>query len=177
MGTVCRKTSQRKERLSWHLPLRPLLPLSLRLMPMPTTATAMVLATTVLATTVWATGPTATTARGRLRLRLIPTTTVATDGGLTDTVLVAITVATTESVRLRPSPTTVSTLPTMLLPQLSPATPRSHPPPPSPPLALPPPPSLLLEEPTLVPAATSPTPPEPSMLPRGRLRPTPTTTE
>merc|ERR550517_60795 len=65
----------------------------------------------------------------------------------------------------------------MLLPQLSPATPRSHPPPPSPPLALPPLPSLLLEEPTLVPAATSPTPPEPSMLPRGRLSPTPTTTE
>merc|ERR550517_2280784 len=65
----------------------------------------------------------------------------------------------------------------MLLPQLSPATPRSHPPPPSPPLALPPLPSLLLEEPTLVPAATSPTPPEPSMLPRGRLRPTPITTE
>merc|ERR1712212_647604 len=65
----------------------------------------------------------------------------------------------------------------MLLPQLSPATPRSHPPPPSPPLALPPPPSLLLEEPTLVPGATLPTPLEPSMLPRGRLRPTPTTTE
>merc|ERR1719341_3142197 len=35
-------------------------------------------------------------------------------------------------------------------------------------------PSMLLEEHTLVPAATSPTPPEPSMLPRGRLRPTPT---
>merc|ERR1712212_1334651 len=133
MGTVCRKTSQRKDEdcklpslltisvpynfltlRSWHLPLRPLLPLSLRLMPMPTTATAMVLATTVLATTVWATGPTATT----------------------------------ESVRLRLSLTTVSTLPTtllplllptpsMLLPQLSPATPRSPPPPPSPPLALP----------------------------------------
>merc|ERR1711979_125255 len=30
---------------------------------------------------------------------------------------------------------------------------------------------------TLVPDATSPTPPEPSMLPRGRLRLTPTTTE
>merc|ERR1712032_1338916 len=49
------------------------LPLSLRLMPMPTTATAMVVATTV---------------------------------------------ATTESVRLRLSPTTVSTLPTTLLPLL-----------------------------------------------------------
>merc|ERR1712198_274695 len=34
-----------------------------------------------------------------------------------------------------------------------------------------------VEEPTLVPDATSPTPPEPSMLPRGRLRLTPTTTE
>merc|ERR1712212_888454 len=98
MGTVCRKTSQRKDEdcklpslltisvpynfltlRSWHLPLRPLLPLSLRLMLMPTTATAMVLATTVLATMVLATGPTATTARGRLRLRLIPTTTVDTD--------------------------------------------------------------------------------------------------
>merc|ERR1712032_1388277 len=107
-------------RLSWHLPLRPSPLPSLRLMPMPTTATAMVLATTVLATTVWATGPTATTARGMLRLRLIPTT--------------------------------VSTLPTTLLPLLLA-------PPPSPPLALPPLPSLLLEEPTLVPAATSPTPP------------------
>merc|ERR1712203_413471 len=38
--------------------------------------------------------------------------------GLTDTVLVATTVATTESVRLRLSPTTVSTLPTTLLPLL-----------------------------------------------------------
>merc|ERR1712032_1562883 len=158
-----------RRRLSWHLPLRPLLPLSLRLMPMPTTATAMVLATTVLATTVWATGPTATTARGRLRLRLIPTTTVDTDTeatvcGLTDTVLGATTVATTESVRLRLSPTTVSTLPTTLLPLLL----ATHTMP-----SLP----LLSEEPTLVPDATSPTPPEPSMLPRGRLRPTPTTTE
>merc|ERR1712233_269659 len=34
-----------------------------------------------------------------------------------------------------------------------------------------------LEEPTLVPDATSPTLLEPSMLPRGRLRPTPGTTE
>merc|ERR1712045_734579 len=76
-----------------------------------------------------------------------------------------------------PSLPLLSLTPSMLLPQLSPATPRSPPPPPSPPLALPPPPSLLLEEPTLVPDATSPTPPEPSMLPRGRLRPTPTTTE
>merc|ERR1719239_621940 len=76
-----------------------------------------------------------------------------------------------------PSLPLLSPTPSMLLPQLSPATPRSPPPPPSPPLALPPPPSLLLEEPTLVPDATSPTPPEPSMLPRGRLRPTPTTTE
>merc|ERR1719251_409357 len=42
--------------------------------------------------------------------------------------------------------------------------------------ALPPLPSPLLEEPTLVPDAMSPTPPEPSMLPRGRLRPTPGTT-
>merc|ERR1712212_77482 len=76
-----------------------------------------------------------------------------------------------------PSLLLLSPTPSMLLPQLSPATPRSPPPPPSPPLALPPLPSLLLEEPTLVPAATSPTPLEPSMLPRGRLRPTPTTTE
>merc|ERR1712130_137789 len=37
MGTVCRKTSQRKDEVSWHLPLRPSPPLSLRLMPIPTT--------------------------------------------------------------------------------------------------------------------------------------------
>merc|ERR1712110_38119 len=58
------------------------------------------------------------------------------------------------------TPSTLST------PLWSPATPRSPP--------LPPPP---WEEPTLVPDVTSPTPPESSMLPRGRLRPTPTTTE
>merc|ERR1712037_193210 len=47
----------------------------------------------------------------------------------------------------------------------------------SPPSALPPLPSPLSEEATLLPDATSPTPLEPSMLPRGRLRLTPTTTE
>merc|ERR1712241_501913 len=84
-------------------------------------------------------------------------------------------VSTTARGRLRPSLTTVSTLPTTLLSPtpstllspLSPATPRSPPPPPSPPLA---PPSPLLLEATLVPGATSPTPLEPYMLPRGRLR-------
>merc|ERR1712198_759830 len=118
----------------------------------------------------------------------------------TDTALVATTVATGPTVsdtamdsttargRLRLSPTTVSTLLITLLPLLSPtpstlsplwspATPRSPPLPPSPPSALPLPPSPLSEEPTLVPDATSPTPPELSMLPRGRLRLTPTTTE
>merc|ERR1711994_951505 len=58
----------------------------------------------------------------------------------------------------------------------SPATPRSPPPPLSPPLALLPPPSLLSEVPTPVLDVTSPTPLEPSMLPRGRPRLTPTTT-
>merc|ERR1712210_347240 len=62
-------------------------------------------------------------------------------------------------------------------PLWSPATPRSPPLPPSPPSATPPLPSPPWEEPTLVPDATSPTPPESSMLLRGRLRPTPTTTE
>merc|ERR1712222_274397 len=66
---------------------------------------------------------------------------------------------------------TVSTLPTTLLPLLL-ATPTM----PSLPL-LSPTPSMGLEELMLVPEGTSPTPPEPSMLPRGRLRPTPTTTE
>merc|ERR1712039_716333 len=59
----------------------------------------------------------------------------------------------------------------------SPATPRSPPPPLSPPLALLPPPSPLSEVPTPVLDVTSPTPLEPSMLPRGRQRLTPTTTE
>merc|ERR1711936_1078701 len=58
----------------------------------------------------------------------------------------------------------------------SPATPRSPPPPLSPPLALPPPQSPLSEVPTPVLDVTSPTPLEPSMLPRGRPRLTPTTT-
>merc|ERR1719458_1106468 len=53
----------------------------------------------------------------------------------------------------------------------------SPPLPPSPPSATPPLQSPPLEGPTLVPDATSPTPPESSMLPRGRLRPSPTTTE
>merc|ERR1739842_72099 len=69
------------------------------------------------------------------------------------------------------TPSTLST------PLWSPATPRSLPLPPSPPSATPPLPSPPWEEPTLVPDATSPTPPESSMLPRGRLRPSPTTTE
>merc|ERR1712211_63988 len=57
----------------------------------------------------------------------------------------------------------------------SPATPRSPPPPLSPPLALLPPPSPLSEVPTPVLDVTSPTLLEPSMLPRGRPRLTPTT--
>merc|ERR1712130_700765 len=204
MGTVCRKTSQRKDRLSWHLPLRPSPPLSLRLMPIPTTTedtvsdTAMVsmVATghTVLDTAV------VCMARGRLRpsprLMPIPTTTedtdmVATELTVSDTGTGSDTaVVSTATARGRLSPTTESTLPTTLLPLScatpimpsppllsltpstlstplsSPATPRSPPLPPSPPSALPP-----------LPDATSPTPPEPSTLPRGRLRPTPTTTE
>merc|ERR1711978_755089 len=55
-------------------------------------------------------------------------------------------------------------------------TPRSPPPPLSPPLALLPPPSPLSEVPTPVLDVTSPTLLEPSMLPRGRPRLTPTTT-
>merc|ERR1712203_54819 len=114
-----------EERLSWHLPLRPSLPLSLRLMPMPTTAMATVLVATTVATglTVLDTAMDSTTARGRLRLspRLMPTTD-------TDTALVATTVATGLTVsdtamdsttargRLRLSPTTVSTLLITLLP-------------------------------------------------------------
>merc|ERR1711936_305114 len=106
--------------------------------------------------------------------------------------------------RLRPSPTT-ATLPTLLpllwaptppplssltpsppspcptpsTPSLpsSPATPQPQPPPLSPPLALLPPPSPLSEGPTPVLDVTSLTPLEPSMLPRGRLRLTPTTME
>merc|ERR1712175_26807 len=148
------------------------------------TATATVLVATTVATglMVLDTAMDSTTARGRLSPRLMPTTD-------TDTALVATTVATGPTVsdtamdsttargRLRLSPTTVSTLLITLLPLSSPATPRSPPLPPSPPSALPPQPSPLSEEPTLVPDATSPTPPEPSMLPRGRLRLTPTTTE
>merc|ERR1711954_594182 len=53
------------------------------------------------------------------------------------------------------------------------ATPRAPPPPLSPPLALLPPPSPLSEVPTPVLDVTSPTPLEPSMLPRGRPRLTP----
>merc|ERR1712130_704637 len=116
MGTVCRKTSQRKDRLSWHLPLRPSPPLSLRLMPIPTTTEDTVSDTAMVSMV--ATGhtvlDTAVVGMARGRLRLSP--------------------------RLMPIPTTT-------------------------------------EEPTLVPDATSPTLPEPSTLPRGRLRPTPTTTE
>merc|ERR550525_1950319 len=143
-----------------------------------------------------------TTARGRLRpsLRPMPMLTTgpmamdwaATTAAITDLAtgpMVTDMVSTTARGRLRPSLTTVSTLPTTLLlpslatptpllsptpstllPPLSPATPRSPPPPPSPPSALPTPPSPLLLEATLVPAATSPTPLEPSMLPRGRPR-------
>merc|ERR1711910_118907 len=95
-------------------------------------------------------------------------------------------VCTTARGRLRPSPTT-ATLPTPLPPSpcptpstpslpSSPATPRSPPPPLSPPLALLPPQSPLSEVPTPVLDVTSPTPLEPSMLPRGRPRLTPTTT-
>merc|ERR1712002_1103096 len=160
MGGLSQNVAEERWRLSWHLPLRPSPPLSLRLMPMPTTATATVLVVTTVATglMVLDTAMDSTTARERLRLspRLMPTTD-------TDMALVATTVATGLTVsdtamdsttargRLRLSPTTVSTLLITLLP--------------------------LSEEPTLVPDATSPTPPEPSMLPRGRLRLTPTTTE
>merc|ERR1712107_881019 len=93
MGTVCRKQSQRKERLSWHLPLRPS-PLlsprpSLRLMPTTATATALVATTVAAGPTVLAMAMDSTTARGRLRLSpgLMPTTD-------TDTALAATTVAT-----------------------------------------------------------------------------------
>merc|ERR1712147_91705 len=76
-----------------------------------------------------------------------------------------------------PSPCpTPSTPSTPSLPS-SPATPRSPPPPLSPPLALLPPPSPLSEVPTPVLDVTSPTLLEPSILPRGRQRLTPTTTE
>merc|ERR1712213_18667 len=66
---------------------------------------------------------------------------------------------------------------TLSTPLSSPATLRSPPLPPSPPSALPLLPSPPSEEPTLVPDAMLPTLPELSMLPRGRLRLTPTTTE
>merc|ERR1711934_1312308 len=167
-------------------------------MPMPTTATAMALVATTVATDhmVSDTAMASTTARGRLRLspRLMPITdTEATD--LADsTVATGLTVSdmatvSTTTARGRLSPTTVSTpimpsLPllsltpsTLSTPLWSPATPRSPPLPPSPPSATPPLPSPPWEEPTLVPDVTSPTPPESFMLPRGRLRPTPTTTE
>merc|ERR1712058_188784 len=108
-------------RLSWHLPLRPSPLLSLRLTPMPTTATDTALVATTVATglTVLDTATDSTTARGRLSPRLMPTT---------DTALVATTVATGPTVsdtatdsttargRLRLSPTTVSTLLITLLP-------------------------------------------------------------
>merc|ERR1711874_936089 len=74
--------------------------------------------------------------------------------------------------------TTVATLTLMPSPpQLLPATPVSPPPPPSPLPALPEPLSPLSLEATLPLAATSPTLPELSMSPRGRLMPrlTPTT--
>merc|ERR1711973_436496 len=127
MGTVCRKQSQRKERLSWHLPLRPS-PLlsprpSLRLMPTTATATALVATTVATGPTALATVMDSTTARGRLRLspRLMPTTdtdtalattTVAT--GLTVLATATVTVCTMARGRLRLSPTT-ATLPTLLL--------------------------------------------------------------
>merc|ERR1712130_763123 len=85
MGTVCRKTSQRKDRLSWHLPLRPSPPLSLRLMPIPTTTEDTVSDTAMVSMV--ATGHTVLDtavvgmARGRLRLspRLRPTPTTTED--------------------------------------------------------------------------------------------------
>merc|ERR1711872_433592 len=112
---------------SWHLPLRPSPPPSLRLMPMPTTATAMALVATTVATDhmVSDTAMASTTARGRLRLspRLMPITdteatdladsTVATGLTVSDMVTVSTTTA-----RGRLSPTTVSTLLTTLLPLL-----------------------------------------------------------
>merc|ERR1712076_153366 len=101
---------------------------------------------------------------GALAATTVATTDLAIGPMVTDMV------STTARGRLRPSLTTVSTLPTTLLPPSSPATPRSPPPPPSPLSALPTPPSPLLLEATLVPGATSPTPLEPSMLPRGRPR-------
>merc|ERR1712223_1524691 len=124
MGTVCRKQSQRKERLSWHLPLRPS-PLlsprpSLRLMPTTATATALVATTVATGPTALATAMDSTTARGRLSPRLMPTTdtdtalaatTVAT--GLTVLATATATVCTTARGRLRLSPTT-ATLPTLL---------------------------------------------------------------
>merc|ERR1712046_497039 len=78
---------------------------------------------------------------------------------------------------LTPSPPSLCPTPSTPSPPSSPATARSPPPPLSPPLALLPPPSPLSEVPTPVLDVTSPTPLEPSMLPRGRQRLTPTTTE
>merc|ERR1711872_380694 len=124
MGTVCRKQSQRKGRLSWHLPLRPS-PLlsprpSLRLMPTTATATALVVTTVATGPTALATAMDSTTARGRLRLspRLMPTTDTATALAATTvatglTVLATATVCTTARGRLRLSPTTPM-LPTLL---------------------------------------------------------------
>merc|ERR1712002_1453789 len=107
MGGLSQNVAEERWRLSWHLPLRPSPPLSLRLMPMPTTATATVLVATTEATglTVLDTAMDSTMARGRLSLRLMPTTD-------TDTA----TDSTTARGRLRLSPTTVSTLLITLLP-------------------------------------------------------------
>merc|ERR1712203_68514 len=114
--------------LSWHLPLRPSPPLSLRLMPIPTTMEDTVSDTAMVSTV--ATGHTVLDtavvgmARGRLRPRLmpIPTTTedtdmVATELTVSDTDTVSDTaVVSTAMARGRLSPTTESTLPTTLLP-------------------------------------------------------------
>merc|ERR1712203_231477 len=110
--------------LSWHLPLRPSPPLSLRLMPIPTTTEDTVSDTAMVSMV--ATGHTVLDtavvgmARGRLRLspRLmpIPTTTEDTDMVATELTVSDTAVVSTATARGRLSPTTESTLPTTLLP-------------------------------------------------------------
>merc|ERR1712114_167315 len=105
-------------------PLRPSPPLSLRLMPIPTTTEDTVSDTAMVSTV--ATGhtvlDTAVVAMARGRLRPIPTTTedtdmVATELTVSDTDTVSDTAAvSTATARGRLSPTTESTLPTTPLP-------------------------------------------------------------
>merc|ERR1712114_165246 len=107
-------------------PLRPSPPLSLRLMPIPTTTEDTVSDTAMVSTV--ATGHTVLDtavvgmARGRLRLRLsprlmpIPTTTEDTDMVATELTVSDTAAVSTATARGRLSPTTESTLPTTPLP-------------------------------------------------------------